>query len=66
MSKDTTSNPKLSSQHALLCLLGEKCRQEGLLEPLHQLVKIKQKTVRHSPTQKLQDCLLAVLCRKQL
>ena len=62
MSKDTTSNPKLSSQHALLCLLGEKCRQEGLLEPLHQLVKIKQKTVRPSPTQKLQDCLLAILC----
>jgi len=62
MEKDTTSTEKLHSDHALLCLIGQKCRQLHLLDPLHQLVKIDQKTVEHSPTAKLQDGLLAIMC----
>jgi hypothetical protein len=44
-----------------LCLIGQKCQDELLLEPLHKLIKIKQKTVRHSPVDKLTDVLLAIL-----
>ncbi len=61
MSKDTTSKIKMHSAHALLALIGHKCQQDNLLAPLHQELKIQQKTVTHSPTDKLQDCLLAIL-----
>jgi len=61
MSKDTTSKIKLHSDHALLALIGHKCQKDNLLAPLHQELKIQQKTVTHSPTDKLQDCLLAIM-----
>jgi hypothetical protein len=61
MSKDTTSKIKLHSDHALLCLIGHKCQKDNILAPLHQQIKIDQKTVTHSPTDKLQDCLLAIM-----
>lgn len=65
MSKDTTSTAnskvKFSSDHALLCLIGQKCLNDQLLAPMHKLVEIDQKTVEHSPTDKLQDCLLAIM-----
>jgi hypothetical protein len=51
----------LHSEHALLCLLGQKCQDEKLLEPLHNFIKIKQKTVKYSPVDKLTDALLAIL-----
>jgi hypothetical protein len=44
-----------------LCLLGQKCQDEKLLEPLHKFIKIKQKTVQYSPIDKLTDALLAIL-----
>ncbi len=52
---------KLHSDHALLALIGYKCQKEQLLAPLHQELKISQKTILHSPTDKLQDCLLAIM-----
>ena len=61
MSKDTTSTLKLHSNHALLALIGHKCQKDSLLAPLHQELKIQQKTLVHSPTDKLQDCLLAIM-----
>ena len=51
----------MHSEHALLCLLGQKCQDERLLEPLHKFIKIKQKTVKYSPVDKLTDALLAIL-----
>ncbi len=51
----------MHSEHALLCLIGQKCRDEKLLEPLHTLIKIKQKTVQYSPVDKLTDMLLTML-----
>ena len=62
MSKSTPSQPKLHTDHALLCLLGQKAQELKLLDPLHQLVKIDQKILRHSPTEKLVDALLAIAC----
>jgi hypothetical protein len=65
VSKDTTSTAnskvKLPSNHALLCLIGHKCHKDNLLAPLHLLVEIDQKTVDHSPTDKVQDCLLSIM-----
>jgi Transposase DDE domain group 1 len=61
MAKDTPSKVKLHSDHALLALIGHKCQQANILAPLHQELKIDQKTVKHSPTAKLQDCLLAIM-----
>jgi hypothetical protein len=51
----------LHSEHSLLCLIGQKCQDDKLLAPLHTFVKIKQKTVKHSPVDKLTDLLLAIL-----
>jgi len=62
MPKSTASNPKLHSDHALLCLLGQKAQDLKLLDPLHNLVKIGQKTLVHSPTEKLVDAMLAIAC----
>ena len=61
MPEHSISNEKLQSKHALLCLLGHKIREANLLEPFHRLIKIKQKTVVHTPTEKLQDCLVGML-----
>ncbi len=61
MPEHTISNEKLQSKHALLALLGHKIQQAKLLEPFHRLITIKQKTVVHTPTQKLQDCLVGML-----
>jgi hypothetical protein len=43
-----------------LCLLGYYLIEEGVLEPLCG-VRIDQKTVEHSPTQKLIDALVGIL-----
>ncbi len=62
MAKSTLSKQKLHSEHALLCLLGQKAQELKLLDPLHKLVKIDQKTLVHTPTEKLTDALLAIAC----
>lgn len=43
-----------------LCALGYYLTKEGILEPLSG-VQIAQKTVKHSPTQKLLDALVGIL-----
>ena len=43
-----------------LCLLGRYLSQEGALKPLSD-VKIAQKSVRHSPANKLTDALMSML-----
>lgn len=62
MSESTASKEKLHSEHALLCLIGQKAQELKLLDPLHQLVKIDQKTLVHSPTEKLVDAMLTIAC----
>lgn len=62
MSKSIASKEKLHSEHALLCLIGQKAQELKLLDPLHKLVKIDQKTLLHSPTEKLTDAMLAIAC----
>lgn len=43
-----------------LCLMGHYLRQQGVLEPLSS-VRIVQKSIKHSPTQKLTDALMGIL-----
>ena len=62
MSKSKPSIQKMHSDHALLCLIGQKAQELNLLEPLHRLVKIDQKTLLHSPSEKLVDAFLAIAC----
>lgn len=62
MNEFTNFDGNLHSQHTLLCALGQKYLNEKLLAPLQDLVHIPQKTLQHSPTQKLLDCLLSILC----
>jgi hypothetical protein len=62
MSKSNASKEKMHTAHALLCLIGQKAQELKLLDPLHQLVKIEQKTLVHSPTEKLVEALLAIAC----
>ena len=62
MAKSTLSKQKMHSEHALLCLIGQKAQELKLLDPLHKLVKIDQKTLVYSPTEKLLDAMLAIAC----
>ncbi len=57
----TKSKLKLHSEHAVLCLIGQKWQDELLLDPLHKFIKIKQKTVLYSPVDILTDLLVAML-----
>jgi len=46
---------------ATLAALGMKIRQKKMFEPVGQKVKIKQKTVKYTPSEKLMDAEIAIL-----
>ncbi len=45
----------------MLVAIGTKIRALRLLQPIEELVRIRQKTVKYSPTQKLTDGLITIL-----
>ena len=49
------------SAHATLCALGARLRQLDLLQTFHQHVHVPQKTIKHTPAEKLYDALIAIL-----
>jgi hypothetical protein len=49
------------SAKAGLVGLGLKVRQLGILEPIEEEIKIRQKTVKYTPYEKLMDALIAIL-----
>ena len=53
------------SARASLAALGLKLRSLGLFSPIHETVKIPQKTVKHRPTQKLYDAFITLLTGAQ-
>jgi hypothetical protein len=59
MSDDTTS--ERLTPCASLAALGQILHQRDLFGPVRDTVKIEQKTVKHSPTDKLYDALIAIL-----
>jgi Transposase DDE domain group 1 len=52
----------LHSARASLCALGEYLRRHAFFTPLHQHVKIPQKTIKYRPVDKLLDALVGMLC----
>ncbi len=62
MNQSTTCElVRQSTPHATLVALGLKVRQLDLFAPIREQVRIKQKTVRYSPTDKLYDAWIAIL-----
>lgn len=53
------------SPRASLAALGVKLERLGLFTPIRQQVKIPQKTIRHTPTDKLYDAFITILAGAQ-
>lgn len=52
---------RLFSPRTTLAALGLKIRSLKILETIEEQVKIRQKTIRHTPLEKLTDALIAIL-----
>jgi hypothetical protein len=62
MAQSTTRElVRQSTPHATLVALGVKVRQLDLFGPIREQVHINQKTVRHTPIDKLYDAWIAIL-----
>src|SRR5215213_1608379 len=65
MADPTTTAPgastRRSTSHASLAALGVKLRRLDLFGPIRERVRIPQKTVRHTPADKLYDAFIALL-----
>src|SRR5215470_9056785 len=61
MKKKQVTTQKHYSPRAILVAIGAKIRALKLLQPIEELVKIRQKTVKYSPVQKLMDGLITIL-----
>ncbi|HKX26464.1 MAG TPA: hypothetical protein VJ302_02115 [Blastocatellia bacterium] len=59
----TNSNPqsKIFTPRATLAALGVKLRSLGLFEVIGNHVRIRQKTVKHTPIEKLTDAFITIL-----
>ena len=55
------SAARLYTPRATLCALGLKVRSLKLFDIIGERVRIRQKTVKHTPLEKLQDAFIAVL-----
>lgn len=56
---------RLYTQRATLCALGLKVRSLKLFDAISEHVRIRQKTIRHTPVEKLQDAFIAILAGAQ-
>jgi hypothetical protein len=52
---------QLYTPRATLCALGSKVRSLKLFETISEHVRIRQKTIRHTPMEKLTDAFIAIL-----
>jgi hypothetical protein len=57
-SQETTQH---YTPHATLCAIGVKIRSLKLFDTIKEHVLIKQKTIRHTPIEKLNDAFIAIL-----
>src|SRR5512132_1114328 len=55
----------VSSPRASLAAMGALIQERRILDPIRQNVQIAQKTIHHSPTDKLLDALIAILAGAQ-
>ena len=56
-----TASSRLYSPRATLCAIGIKLRSIKLFDTIADHVKIKQKTIKHTPVEKLTDAFIAIL-----
>jgi NaMN:DMB phosphoribosyltransferase len=56
-----TASTRHFSPRASLAAIGLRLRRLGLLEAIASTVKVPQKTVRHTPAEKLYDAFVAIL-----
>lgn len=62
MSKSTTDRESCHfTARAALVVIGQKVRLLGIFKPIEERVKIRQKVIHHTPTQKLLDGLINIL-----
>lgn len=59
--KQTAANTKLYSPRATLCAIGIKLRSLKFFDTIGKHVRIGQKTIRHTPMDKLTDAFIAIL-----
>jgi hypothetical protein len=55
------STARLYTPRATLCALGLKVRSLKLFDTISEHVRIRQKTIRHTPLEKMQDAFIAIL-----
>jgi len=53
------------SSHASLAAIGRKVKKLKVFEPIEQKAKIAQKIVKYSPSEKLLDAWITLLCGAQ-
>lgn len=59
--KNKNKKIKRTTSYAPLCVIGQILEEKQLFEPIHQLVKIPQKTVIYRPTDKLLMLTFSIL-----
>ena len=65
MNESTTRTERHFSASASLAAIGVKVRQMDVFGPIRKSVQIAQKTVKHTPTDKLYDAFISVLAGAQ-
>ena len=61
MNESTTKTTRHFSPCASLAAIGVALRQREVFDPVRKLVRIGQKTVKHTPHDKLYDAFIAML-----
>jgi len=59
--KQPAASSRLYSPRATLCAVGIRLRSLKLFDTLAAHVKVKQKTIKHTPVEKLTDAFIAIL-----
>ena len=57
----STTTARLSTPRATLATIGLKLRSLKLFDAVSEHVQIRQKTIKHTPLEKLQDAFIAIL-----
>src|SRR3989440_8233892 len=59
--EQSASTTRLYSPRATLCAIGIKLRSLKFFDTLTEHVQVKQKTIKHTPVEKLTDAFIAIL-----
>lgn len=59
--KQPVAGTRLYSPRATLCAIGIKLRSLKFFDPIAEHVHVRQKTIKHTPVEKLTDAFIAIL-----